>query len=133
MSTTLSPLPFSPAREPPRCRKGPWYGSVGLVAAAFLSARFGPPAPLPAPQPVGVAVPAGSKAQQVLGAKLRLSAPLTHSDWMLREGAVWGPAGLRRMLDTCKASGWSRVYWRALDGGRSLYRSRLLDPQGKWE
>jgi hypothetical protein len=37
------------------------------------------------------------------------------------------------MLDDCKAAGWSRVYWRALDGGRALYRSNLLDPQGPWE
>jgi Glycosyl hydrolase-like 10 len=66
-------------------------------------------------------------------AALTLGAPVTHSDWMLRPGAEWGPAGVRRMLDDCKAAGWSRVYWRALDGGRSLYRSRLLDPQGRWE
>src|SRR4051812_27843306 len=70
----------------------------------------------------------GSFAQQ-----LALSAPVTHSDWMLRPGAAWGPAGVRSMLDTCKAAGLTRVYWRCLDGGRSLYKSKLLDPQGKWE
>lgn len=62
-----------------------------------------------------------------------LGAPLTHSDWMLRDGVEWGPAGVRHMLDACKASGWTRVYWRALDGGRSLYKSALMDPQGKWD
>jgi len=66
-------------------------------------------------------------------AKLILSAPLTHSDWMLREGVAWGPEGVRHMLDACKACGWSRIYWRALDGGRSLYHSKLMDPQGKWD
>lgn len=66
-------------------------------------------------------------------AKLILSAPVTHSDWMLRDGVAWGPEGVHHMLDQCKASGWSRVYWRALDGGRSLYKSDLMDPQGKWD
>lgn len=62
-----------------------------------------------------------------------LSAPATHSDWMLRDGVPWGPAGVHHMLDMCKAGGWSQVYWRALDGGRSLYSSQLMDPQGKWD
>jgi hypothetical protein len=65
--------------------------------------------------------------------KFILSAPLTHSDWMLREGVAWGPEGVHHMLDACKACGWSRVYWRCLDGGRSLYHSKLMDPQGKWD
>ena len=65
--------------------------------------------------------------------KVILSAPLTHSDWMLREGVAWGPPGVHHMLDACKACGWSRVYWRCLDGGRSLYHSKLMDPQGKWD
>ena len=64
---------------------------------------------------------------------LILSAPLTHSDWILKPGMVWGEAGVRHMLDACKACGWSRVYWRALDGGRSLYHSKLMRPQGKWD
>lgn len=64
---------------------------------------------------------------------LVLSSPLTHSDWMLRPGAAWGVEGVRRMLDTCKATGWSRVHWRVFDGGRALYHSKLIDPQGKWE
>ena len=65
--------------------------------------------------------------------KLILGAPLTHSDWMLKPGVEWGPAGVRHMLDACKACGWSRIYWRALDGGRALYQSKLLRPGGKWD
>jgi hypothetical protein len=65
--------------------------------------------------------------------KLVLSAPLTHSDWILKAGIPWGEAGVRHMLDACRECGWSRVYWRALDGGRSLYKSRLMRPQGKWD
>jgi hypothetical protein len=45
----------------------------------------------------------------------------------------WGEAGVRHMLDACKACGWSRIYWRALDGGRGLYKSRLVVPEGKWD
>ncbi|UCH35102.1 MAG: family 10 glycosylhydrolase [Armatimonadota bacterium] len=78
--------------------------------------------------------PLGDRASaEASGRRLILSAPLTHSDWMLREGVAWGPQGVRHMLDACKACGWSRVYWRCLDGGRSLYRSTLMDAQGKWE
>jgi hypothetical protein len=62
-----------------------------------------------------------------------LSAPLTHSDWMLKPQMAWGPDGVRHMLNACKESGWSRVYWRVLDGGRALYRSRLLRPMGRWD
>jgi hypothetical protein len=65
--------------------------------------------------------------------KLILSAPVTHSDWVLKAGIPWGEAGVRHMLDACKACGWSRVYWRVLDGGRSLYHSNLMRPQGKWD
>jgi hypothetical protein len=64
---------------------------------------------------------------------LILSAPLTHSDWILKPGIPWGEPGVRHMLDACKACGWSRVDWRVLDGGRSLYRSKLMRPQGKWD
>ncbi len=63
---------------------------------------------------------------------LVLGVPLTHSDWMLKPGIAWGAAGVRHMLDACKACGWSQVYWRALDGGRSLYTSKLLKPMGPW-
>jgi hypothetical protein len=65
--------------------------------------------------------------------KLVLSAPLTHSDWMLKPGIAWGAEGVRHMLDACKACGWSRVHWRVLDGGRSLYASKLMDPGGPWD
>jgi len=65
--------------------------------------------------------------------KFILSAPLTHSDWMLKPNISWGPDGVRHMLDACKECGWSRIYWRALDGGRALYRSKLLTPMGKWD
>ncbi|MCP4643522.1 MAG: family 10 glycosylhydrolase [bacterium] len=63
---------------------------------------------------------------------LVLGAPLTHPDWMLRD-VPWGPEGVKHMLDACKACGWTRVYWRALDGGRALYKSALMDPQGRWD
>jgi uncharacterized lipoprotein YddW (UPF0748 family) len=65
--------------------------------------------------------------------RLLLSAPLTHSDWMLRPGMAWGPQGIHDMLDKCKATGWTRVHWRVFDGGRALHHSQLMDPQGKWE
>jgi len=48
-------------------------------------------------------------------------------------GVVWGPAGVKHMLDVCKSCGWSRIYWRVLDGGRALYRSRLVTPGEHWE
>src|SRR4030095_420476 len=66
-------------------------------------------------------------------AKFILSAPLTHSDWMLKPNIPWGPDGVRHMLDACKECGWSQIHWRVLDGGRSLYRSQLLRPMGKWD
>lgn len=66
--------------------------------------------------------------------KFILGAPVTHSDWMLHPtGVKWGPEGVRHMLDACKACGWSRVHWRVFDGGRSLYKSKLLRAMGKWE
>ena len=65
--------------------------------------------------------------------KLILSAPLTHSDWVLKDNVTGlddGLAGVRHMLDMCKAAGWSKIYWRCLDAGRSLYPSKLMDPMG---
>src|SRR5260221_13930954 len=63
--------------------------------------------------------------------RLTLGAPLTHSDWALKANIPWGAEGVRHMLDACKACGWSRVHWRALDGGRALYKGGLLGPQGE--
>lgn len=60
--------------------------------------------------------------------RLPFSAPLTHSDWMLRPGVAWGEAGVRHMLDACKAAGWSRVLWRATDAGQATYASKLMRP-----
>src|SRR5437016_7097983 len=68
-------------------------------------------------------------AQPQANDKMILSAPLTHPDWTLKPGIAWGPQGVRHMLDACKACGWSRVYWRTLDGGRSLYASKLVRPE----
>ncbi len=61
--------------------------------------------------------------------KMVLSAPLTHSDWMMHADApAWGPEGIRTMLERCKAFGFRRIYWRAFDAGRALYASKLLEP-----
>lgn len=65
--------------------------------------------------------------------RLPFSAPLTHSDWMLKPGMKWGPEGVHHMLDACKACGWSRVHWRVLDGGRALYASKIVRPSHKVE
>jgi len=61
--------------------------------------------------------------------RVRLSSPVTHSDWMVRDTPPpWGAAGVRQILDLCKQCGWERVYWRCFDGGTALYRSRLMEP-----
>jgi hypothetical protein len=58
-------------------------------------------------------------------ARLALSAPLTHSDWMLKpNGPKWGDDGVRHMLDACKECGWSHVYWRVFDAGVATYKSK---------
>ncbi len=62
-----------------------------------------------------------------------LSAPLTHSDWMLKPKIAWGEAGVQHMLDMCKEAGWTKVHWRVTDGGRSLYNSKLMRPGGVWD
>lgn len=64
---------------------------------------------------------------------LRLSSPLTHSDWAIHdnESVPTGPEGVRYMLDHCKASGWSRIYWRTRNGGRAVYHSGVMDLEGK--
>src|SRR5260221_8970509 len=63
--------------------------------------------------------------------RLTLGAPLTHSDWALKANIPWGAEGVRHILDACKACGWSRVHWRAVYWGASLYNSALLPPRGK--
>ena len=65
--------------------------------------------------------------------KLILSAPLTHPDWTLKPNIAWGAQGVQHMLDACKACGWSRVFGRVLDGGRSLYASKIVRPEFKME
>src|SRR5437016_2966475 len=72
-------------------------------------------------------------AQPQANDKMILSAPLTHPDWTLKEGIAWGPAGVKHMLDACKGCGWSRVYWRTLDGGKALYASKLVRAEFKME
>ncbi len=64
------------------------------------------------------------------GRRVRLSSPVTHSDWMLAENPppAWGPEGVRQILDRAKECGWSRVYWRCFDSGKSMYHSQLLEP-----
>ena len=69
-------------------------------------------------------------AQEADDARLTLSAPLTHSDWMLKPNIPSGVEGVRHMLNACKACGWSHVYWRVFDAGRSTYASKLLKPAG---
>src|SRR2546426_11300766 len=58
--------------------------------------------------------------------KLILSAPLTHSDWMLKPGIAWGAEGVRHMLDVCKECGWSRIYWRGPGGGRGAFKKKMV-------
>jgi hypothetical protein len=60
--------------------------------------------------------------------KLTLSAPLTHSDWLLKPGIPAGAEGVKHMLDACKACGWFHVYWRVFDAGQATYASQLLRP-----
>lgn len=60
--------------------------------------------------------------------KLILTAPLTHSDWMLKPNMAWGMPGVEHMLDACKECGWSHVYWRVFDAGQATYKSSLLRP-----
>jgi len=79
-----------------------------------------------APQSSSFARPLGNE-------KLILSAPLTHSDWMLKPGISWGIDGVRHMLDLCKSFGLSRIYWRVLDGGRAMYQSKIVRAEGKWD
>ncbi len=102
-------------------RRGLIGGSIGLAMSSML------------PRGAALAAAPATGPARDADVKLVLGVPLTHSDWMLKPGIEWGPAGVRHMLDTCKACGWYNVYWRTLDGGRSLYHSRLLRPAGRWD
>lgn len=62
-----------------------------------------------------------------------LSVPLTHSDWTLRMDLPMDRASIHYMLDQCKACGWSRIYWRLFNGGRTVYPSQLADSQAEWD
>jgi hypothetical protein len=69
-------------------------------------------------------------------ARLRFGTPITHCDWMLKDNrpeVVWGIEGVRHMLSVCKAAGMSQVYWRVLDAGRAMYKSRLVLPGENYE
>lgn len=68
--------------------------------------------------------------------RLVFGAPLTHCDWMLKDNrpqVVFGPEGVRHMLGVCKAAGMAQVYWRVLDAGRAMYKSRLVLPAENYE
>ena len=52
---------------------------------------------------------------------------------MLKPNIAWGSEGVRHMLDMCKECGWQDIFWRVTDGGRSLYKSKLMRPMGKWD
>jgi hypothetical protein len=75
-----------------------------------------------------LAYPMMTRAAESTEEKLVLSAPLTHSDWMLHPGMEWGQPGVRHMLDACKAAGLSHVYWRVFDAGQATYHSKLVRP-----
>src|SRR3954464_10103576 len=62
------------------------------------------------------------------GELLTFCAPLTHSDWMLKSNMKWGEEGVRHMLDVCKASGLSHVFWRTTDAGQATCASKVMRP-----
>jgi hypothetical protein len=67
--------------------------------------------------------------ESALSSSVIISAPITHSDWMLgNPGPAWGAAGVHQVLDRCRQAGLAAVYWRCFDGGRACYASRLMDP-----
>src|SRR5580765_7457848 len=68
--------------------------------------------------------------------RLKFGTPITHCDWMLKDNrpeVVWGIEGVRHMLSLCKAAGMAQVYWRVLDAGRAMYKSRLVLPGENYE
>ena len=65
--------------------------------------------------------------------KFILSAPLTHSDWVLKDnvpGLDDGLGGVRHMLDMCKAAGWSKIYWRMPRCGSVAIPQQADGPDG---
>lgn len=61
--------------------------------------------------------------------KITLATPVTHIDWVWKyfDRIGHGPESVRHILDRCKEIGWTRVYWRCLDGGRAHFKSKLMD------
>jgi hypothetical protein len=58
-----------------------------------------------------------------------LSAPLTLSDWVIKKDSPpFSPEGIRQVLEHSHAYGFTRIYWRCYDCGRSTYASQLIDP-----
>jgi uncharacterized lipoprotein YddW (UPF0748 family) len=82
---------------------------------------------------VGVTPAIYAQTQGAAEQKFILSAPLTHSDWILKPNIPWGFDGVKHMLDVCKSFGFSRIYWRALDGGRAMYNSKIVPPAEHWD
>ena len=62
---------------------------------------------------------------QAIG-KIRLSSPLTVTDWWLHHGTV-DEAGIRHMLQQCKNAGLDTIYWRVFDSGYVTFESRYAD------
>jgi uncharacterized lipoprotein YddW (UPF0748 family) len=63
------------------------------------------------------------------GGPIVLATPVTHSDWLWRdmERIGHGPQSVRYILDRCKQVGWTRIYWRCLDGGQCFFKSNLME------
>ncbi len=93
------------------------YSPTMVTRRSFLQAAAG-----------ALAMPALAQTSRPADDKIILNVPLTHSDWMLHPGLQWGEAGVRHMLDACKACGWSNVLWRVFDAGQATYSSKLLRP-----
>jgi hypothetical protein len=107
-----------------------------IIRRTFLKQSAIAAAGLALPARVFCASSKSSDSPDRLGNKLVLSTPLTHCDWMLKDnrvGVVWGAEGVRHMLTVCKAAGISQIYWRVLDAGRAMYKSRLVLPGENYE
>jgi len=58
--------------------------------------------------------------------RIRLSSPLTFSDWILHHGTV-DEKGIRYILQQCKNAGLNTIYWRAFDAGLTTYPSQYAE------